>query len=172
MYTHIYTYIHIYKYIYIYVCMYIYIYVCIYWIDLITAKDAKKSGRIPLVITYNRFLSNITKTIWKNWNILQINKNLKEIFKNEPITAFQQNKKIQEIIGRHWIENGRVNKNLKTLKEGKCTPCRSKAGNICCKQVKTTTRFKSQQKKKKRKIGRCFTIQTVRQNILFILWTA
>ena len=54
------------------------------------AKDAKKkSDRIPLVITYNRFLSNITKTIWKNWNILQINKNLKEIFKSEPITAFK-----------------------------------------------------------------------------------
>ena len=52
---------------------------------------------------------------------------------------------VQEIIGRHWIENGRVNKNLKTLKEGKCAPCRSKAGNICSKQVKTTTRFKSQQ---------------------------
>ena len=109
-------------------------------------KTHKKSDRIPLVIMYNRFLSKNTKTIWKNWNILQINKNLKEIFKNEPITAFKQNKKIQEIIGRHWIENGRVNK--ETLKEGKCTPCRSKAGNICCKQVKITTRFKSQQKKK------------------------
>ena len=96
---------------------------------------------------YNRFLSKNTKTIWKNWNISQINKNLKEIFKNKPITAFKQNKKIQEIIGRHWIENVRVNK--KTLKEGKCTPCRSKAGNLCCKQVKITTRFKSQQKKKK-----------------------
>ena len=44
---------------------------------------------------------------------------------------------MNKIIGTHWIENGRVKKNLKTLKEGKCTPCRSKAGNICCKQVKT-----------------------------------
>ena len=42
-----------------------------------------------------------------------------------------------------------MEESIKTSQEGKCTPCRSKAGNICCKQVKTTTRFKSQQKKKK-----------------------
>ena len=48
---------------------------------------------------------------------------------------------MNEIIGTHWIENGRVKKNLKTLKEGKCTPCRSKAGTICWKQVRTTTTF-------------------------------
>ena len=61
---------------------------------------------------------------------------------NESITAFKQNKNIQKIIGIHWIENVRVKKDLKTLKEGKCTPCWSKAGNICCKKVKKTT-FKS-----------------------------
>ena len=164
-------------YIYMYVCMYVYIYFYIFvYIEstLLRQKVQKKSDRIPLVITYNRFLSNITKTIWKNGNILQINKNLKEIFKNEPIATFKRNKKIQEIIGRHWIENGRVNKNLKAVKEGKCTPCRSKAGKICCKQMKTSTRFKSQQKKKKKKKkkGRYFTIQTVRRNIPFILWSA
>ena len=61
---------------------------------------------------------------------------------NESITAFKQNKNIQKIIGIHWIENVRVKKDLKTLKEGKCTPCWSKAGNICYKKVKNTT-FKS-----------------------------
>ena len=45
-----------------------------------------------------------------------------------------------------------VEKDLKTLKEGKCTPCRSKAGNTCCKQVETTTTFKSQQTNKAWKI--------------------
>ena len=51
-------------------------------IDLSTVKDTRqKSGKIPLVITCNRFLPNITKTIRKNWNILQINKNFKEVFK-------------------------------------------------------------------------------------------
>ena len=34
------------------------------------------------------------------------------------MTAFKRNKNIQKIIGTHWIENKRVKKNLKTLKEG------------------------------------------------------
>ena len=80
----------------------------------------KKSDRIPLLILYNRFLPNIIKNIRKNWNIVQINENFKEIFKNEPITAFKRNKNIPEIIGTHWIENGGVKKDLKVLKEGKC----------------------------------------------------
>ena len=62
---------------------------------------------MPLVMTYNWFLQNFTITIRKNWNILRVNENLKKIFKNEPITAFKQNKNIQEIIGTHWLENGR-----------------------------------------------------------------
>ena len=116
-------------------------------IDLLMEKDKRqKSDRIPLVITYNRFLSNITKIFRKNWNILQINENFKEIFKNEAITAFKRNKNLQEITGTHCKENERVEKGLKTLKEGKCTPCRPcrpKAGNIYCKQVKIITIFKS-----------------------------
>ena len=55
------------------------------------------------------------------------------MFKNEPITAFKWNENIQEIIGTHSTKHGRVKKDLKTLKEDKCTPCRSKAGNICWK---------------------------------------
>ena len=40
-------------------------------INLIPKKDIrKKSDWIPLVITYNRLLPNITKTIRKSWNIL------------------------------------------------------------------------------------------------------
>ena len=69
-------------------------------IDLITEKDTpQKSG--PLVVTHNQFLRNITKTIKKNWNTLQINE-------NEPITAFKRNKNIQEIIWTRWIEHGSV----------------------------------------------------------------
>ena len=71
---------------------------------------------------------------------------------NEPITALKRSKNIQEIIETHWIENGAVKKDLKTLEERKCTSCRSKAGNICCKQVKTTTTIKSQQTNKTWKI--------------------
>ena len=38
------------------------------------------------------------------------------------------------------------------MKECICTTCRSKAGNICCKQVKTTATFKSQKTNKSWKI--------------------
>ena len=54
-----------------------------------------------------------------------------KIFKNQPITSFKRNKNIQEIIGTRWIENGRIKKDLKTLKEGKCTFYQSKSRNIC-----------------------------------------
>ena len=118
-------------------------------IDLITEKDTrKKSDRIPLVIIYNWFLPIMIKTIRKNWNISQTNENFKEISKNEPRTAFKWNKKIR-MFGIHWIEHGRVKKDLKEIQ---WIPCRSKAGNICFKQVKTTTAFKSQQTKKTCKI--------------------
>ena len=42
------------------------------------------------------------------------------MFENEPITTFKRNKNIPEIIGTYWIENRRVKKDLKSLKEGKC----------------------------------------------------
>ena len=42
-----------------------------------------------------QLLSNIAKTIWKNWNMLQINDNFKEIFKKGLITTFKWNKDIQ-----------------------------------------------------------------------------
>ena len=78
-------------------------------IDLITEKDTWQL----LVDTCNRFLPNIAKIIR---NILQINENVKEIFKNEVITPFTRNKNIHEIIWTHWIENRKVKKDLQTLK--------------------------------------------------------
>ena len=101
--------------------------------DLIVEKDTQqKSDRIPLVITYDRFLLSITKTLWKSWNILK--------------------KNLQEIIWIHWTENRRIKKCFQSLEEGRCTPCRSKTGDICCKQVKSTISFKCQQTNKTRKI--------------------
>ena len=98
-----------------------------------------------------------------------MNKNLKKSFKNELIAAFKRSRNIQEIIETHWIENRRVKKDLKTSKEGKCTRCRSKAGNICCKQVKTTITFKSQQTNKTWKIFRNTNCKT---EYVIYLWSA
>ena len=133
-------------------------------IDLISEDTRQKPDRIPLAITYNQFLPNITKTIRESWNTLKINENFKEIFKNEIVTAFDKN--IRGMIGTYGIENGWGKKDLKTLKEG-ITPCRPKAGNTCCKQIKTTI-FYSQQTKN---LGRYFKIQIAKQNVPFILWS-
>ena len=71
--------------------------------------------------------------------------------------------KFQEIIGTQQIENGRLKKDLKALKEGKCTTYRPKAGNICCKQMKTTAAFQKQQTSKTYKLynANCKTEYTI-----------
>ena len=43
-------------------------------------KDTPISTHIPLAITYNRFLPNISKIIRKKWNIISVNKSLKQFF--------------------------------------------------------------------------------------------
>ena len=73
------------------------------------------------------------------------------------------------MIGTHWIENGRVKKNLKALKEGKCDHGGQKL------EIHVASKLKLQQRSrtnKQRKPGRYFTIQTVRQNMPFIIWSA
>ena len=65
------------------------------------------------------------------------------------------------------MEHRRVKKDLKTWKEGKCTTCKSKAWNKA-----VANKWKLQQYSrvnKQTKLGRYFTIQTVRQNMPFIL---
>ena len=60
---------------------------------------ARKIRQNTSVITYNRFLPNIIKTIRKNWNILQMNESLKEIFKNKPITHLHETKTSKKLLG-------------------------------------------------------------------------
>ena len=110
-------------------------------------------------MTYNWFLTNTTKTIRKNWNILQVIENLKEIFKNEPITAFKRNKNIQEVIGnRKWkSQKKKVNAHH--------------AGQKL--EMYVASKWKLQQHSranKQTKLGRYFTVQTLRQYV--ILWSA
>ena len=44
--------------------------------------NSKKN--IPLVLKYNRTLPNIAEVIRKNWYILQINSELRDVFINKP----------------------------------------------------------------------------------------
>ena len=90
---------------------------------------------MPLVVTYNRSILNderLTKTLKKFSEITNPSTEMKKTFK--------------EIIGTHRqkIEEAKKIASLQT----KCTPHRSTTGNICSKQVKTTTSFQSQQTNK------------------------
>ena len=47
---------------------------------------------------------NLTAVVRKSRNILQTNKNLRELFQEHPITAFKRNKNLTEIIGATRIK--------------------------------------------------------------------
>ena len=97
------------------------------------------SIRIPLTITYNRFLPNICKIIRKNWNILSVNESPKKSFQNEPVAAFKRNENLKEFIGSNKIENNIEKKISKsTLKLMKCSPCFGNSRTLCCNQVTAT----------------------------------
>ena len=88
-----------------------------------------------------------TKTlIRKHFNLLEINESLKGIFNCQPITAFRRNNILKELIGSNKTEKNKFKKRqIQKLKPGKSCHLRS----LCCKQVRKTTTFKSQQTKKK-----------------------
>ena len=72
--------------------------------ELFTCKEKNNNkNRIPLSITYNRTLPNISKIVNRNWNILQINTEFHGVFQATPLIAFQRSKNLQEITGGHTV---------------------------------------------------------------------
>ena len=62
-------------------------------------------------------------------------------------------KSLNEFIGSNEIEKNKVKKRqIHKLKQGRCSPCLTKLRSLCCKQVRKTTTFKSEQTKKMYKI--------------------
>ena len=61
---------------------------------LIQEKDQEQqdSNHISLLLTYNQFLQSLTTFFRRNWIIFQTNKNLRELFQKQPMTAFKRNK--------------------------------------------------------------------------------
>ena len=112
--------------------------------DIITSKETK----IPLVLTYSRSLPNTTKVVRKHWNILSINKAFNEIFQNEPVAAFRRNKNLKKLIDSDKIEHNNVKKHNNIMKKGKCSPCSANNMTLCCKQLISSSTFKSQQTNK------------------------
>ena len=64
--------------------------------DLQQEKDQEQpdSKCIPLILRYSRFLPNLTAVVRENWNILQTNQNVLELFQEHPITVFKRNKNL------------------------------------------------------------------------------
>ena len=81
-------------------------------------------GNLPLVLTFNKTLSNIKNIIYKHWHILSINENLRKVFDEKPFIAFRRNTSLCQLIGGNRIfKNKAVRKNTKQLKQlGHCSP--------------------------------------------------
>ena len=57
--------------------------------QLLLTNKRKMQNRIPVSITYNRYLPNISKIITKNWNILQISRTLQKVFGKKPMITYK-----------------------------------------------------------------------------------
>ena len=117
--------------------------------ELLKKRDnaTSKETKIPLASTYNQSLTNISKVFPKYWNILSVNKSFKQIFQNEPVTAFKSNKNLK---GTNRQLQSRVQQRKKyasLMKKGKCSPYSVNNVTLCCKQATSLSTFKRQQTK-------------------------
>ena len=58
--------------------------------ELLKEKEKKKPNRIPLILTYKRTLLNVKKVIVNNWNLLQINEKIQDIFQQIAIWYLEE----------------------------------------------------------------------------------
>ena len=93
---------------------------------------------------YHNQLPNIGKAIDDNWNHLNINAKTSSVFT-------ERNDNLRSLNGEHRISGNEVIRK-KLLHKGRCTPCRTKRGNLCCQQVKETSRFTNRITKKVKNI--------------------
>ena len=114
--------------------------------------DKETKNKTPLVLTYNRFLPNISNIVRKHWNIVNISRTLQGLLQEEPITVYTRNRNPKELIGSNCIENGKVKQAKNKFTIFKCFLCLSKTGNLCCSQLTSTVTFISQQTKRRFKI--------------------
>ena len=118
--------------------------------QLLKEKEKSKTNNgIPFITTFNKSLPDIKKVINKTWNLLQISDSVKQSFKEKPFIAYRRNRNLRDILGQTTIINNQV-KRKKDLKKGKSSQCLSKyANSLCCKQMESTTTFRSNITKQK-----------------------
>ena len=112
----------------------------------------EKNNRIPLVTPFNNTLSPIAKIIRNRWDILKLNPNFDDTFKESGMVAYRRPANLREIIGSNKIAKHKVirkNTRIKTIKF--CQPCHTK-NNLCCIYLKHTNSFYSSTTKNTYKI--------------------
>ena len=77
-------------------------------------------------------LTNISEVVQKNWHILQLSHEFRNVFVNKPTIAFKGNKHIQGLIGGHLIKNGKVAKKKLEKRQGKSKTCNTIRSALCC----------------------------------------
>ena len=110
--------------------------------QLLTYNEKKGTDKIKFITKYNRSLPNIRTVMESNWHLLQTNEELAKAFEDKPILAFRRNRNLRDILGGMRLENNsKVTK--KPSKSGRCAPCLSQVGNICCKHIISCKSFRS-----------------------------
>ena len=104
-------------------------------------------------ITYNRYLVNISKIITKKLNILQISPTLQKVFHKKSMITYKRNKNLDELIGGHTLQDGKVFKTRLQILNGESKSYNTtNKSSLCCRQVVNTKTFKSYQTKRRFKI--------------------
>ena len=134
-------------------------------------QDKESQNKTPLVLIYNCFLPNISNIVWKHWSMFNISRTLQGLFQEGPITAFKRKSNLKKLIGSNCIENGKVKQAKNTFTTGKCSPCLSKTGNLCCIQLISTATFHLSVNKQTKKLESNIKL-TAKVSTLFTWWNA
>ena len=121
--------------------------------QLLLINKKTTQNRIPLSITYNRYLPNISKVIKNNCKILQASPTLQKVFDKKPMITYKRNKNVGELIGGHTLQGGKVFKtHLQIIKGESRSYNTTNKLSLCCTQAVDTKTFESYQTKKTCKI--------------------
>ena len=95
-------------------------------------------------------LSNILEVVRKNWHILQINPEFRNVFVNKPTIAFkwiERNKNMQNLKGGHLKRWKSCQKEIRKTRQGKSRTCNTTRLALYCMQVVNTNTFRGIQTK-------------------------
>ena len=90
-------------------------------------------------MAYDQTLPNFSKILNNNCSLLKIDNRLKHVFKEQPITAYCQNRNLRYMIGYITMEiNKAVREQKPIFKIGYDKPYFLRRNNLCCKHIVQT----------------------------------